>query len=411
MKKSNRKRKLKNLIILGLVLMIALIGALTATVMIRHFALVGDAEMSVELGEEFADPGVTSKFARADGEVDTNTQGDYTITYKLMNRTLTRTVHVVENSSRYLMGLRGSSVQLVKQGEPYAENGAFAFDTKSTGADFVVPESEITISGDVDTSKPGDYEVKYQIQKGNTTFELTRTVRVVAESEFGDAPNGVPVLMYHWVYSDDDRPNNLTANWILDTDFEEQLQYLKDNDYYYPGWAELRAWTDGEITLPKRSVMLTFNDGVKSFFEHGLPLLEKYEIPATVFLNCGENNDGQQKVEKYASKYLDFESQSYDMHRAGHVAGYRSVIAGMSKDEIKADLEQAQKVVGNNEAFAYPYGDYTTDATEAVKEQGVKVAFTTTYGRVYPGQNPYRLPRVRVTGDTGFKLWRESVSK
>jgi peptidoglycan/xylan/chitin deacetylase (PgdA/CDA1 family) len=215
--------------------------------------------------------------------------------------------------------------------------------------------------------------------------------------------------MYNHVYSADDRPSNLTGNWILDTDLEEQVKFLSENGYYYPGWKELRAWIDGEISLPAKSIVVTFDGGKKDFLKHGAPLFEEYRIPVTVFMACWEKNAGAEKVVKYASSYIDFESHSYAMAQGGQSRGYRGIVADMSKDEIKEDLEKAHKIIGNNDAFSYPYGDVTNDCIEALQEQGILCAFITDYGRVRQGMDPYRLPRVRVLGDQSFESWRQSV--
>ena len=91
----------------------------------------------------------------------------------------------------------------------------------------------------------------------------------------------LPVLMYHYVYTEDDPPEKNDANYLLDTKLAAQLQYLVDNNCYYPSYAEVRAFAQGTHTLPARSVVLTFDDGQMGFLNYGIPLLEQYEVPAT----------------------------------------------------------------------------------------------------------------------------------
>ena len=55
-------------------------------------------------------------------------------------------------------------------------------------------------------------------------------------------------------------------------------------------------------------------------------------------------------------------------------------------------------MLGSGEAFAYPFGDYTDTCEAAVEEAGFLCAFTTEYGKVHPGDDPYLLPRIRVNG-------------
>ena len=307
-----------------------------------------------------------------------------------------------------IMGLKGSQVQLVLAGEPYIENGAFAIDKRS-GA---IPSDEITAEGKVDTSAPGDYTVTYSIKSNGVRIETERTVRVLTEEEFGDKASNVPVMMYHWVYTANDIPDNLDGNWIEDTVLAEQMAYLRDNSFYYPGWKELRAWIDDEISLPAKCVVVTFDDGKKAFLKYGIPVLEQYQVPATSFMIGWEKNDGEKKIKEYASPYIDFESHTYAMHQKAvpHISGHKGIVAVMSTDEIKEDLAKAAELTGSNDALAYPYGDYTENMLEAVRDQGILCAFTVDYDRVRKGMDPAKLPRIRVLGTESFQTWKNSVN-
>ena len=315
--------------------------------------------------------------------------------------TVTETV----DSEQIVLGLKGGDYQKVLAGEKYIEGGAFAID-KEVGA---LPEESITIDGDVNTKKAGKYEVKYTVTSSGITESTIRTVEVVDESDYGAKATSVPVMMYHWIYSEDDQPDNIDGNWIIDTKMEEQLKYLSDNNYYYPSWAELSAWIDGEISLPEKSIVMTFDDGKLAFFDHGKPLFKKYNVPVTSFMICWDKNYALAKICEDANEYTCLENHSYSMHQAGNVEGHRGIIAQMSQDEILADFKAAQERIVNNDAFAYPYGDYTDAARAAIKEQGFLCAFTTEYGPVTQGMDKTILPRVRVMGDASFETWKDSL--
>ncbi len=100
---------------------------------------------------------------------------------------------------------------------------------------------------------------------------------------------------------------------------EEQLKWLTDNGYYYPSWFELRAYIDGTHSLPAKSVVLTFDDGQYGFLDYGIPLLEKYKVPATAFL-IGDNDNTEEIIHEKASPYIDFQNHSYAMHTGGSTA-------------------------------------------------------------------------------------------
>ncbi len=213
--------------------------------------------------------------------------------------------------------------------------------------------------------------------------------------------NGLSICMYHNVYDKDNPPDNLNDNFIEVHALEEELQYLKENDYYYPTWEEVRQYVDGDLLLPEKSVVLTFDDGSYSFLNLGAPLLDEYEIPATSFL-IG-NIDGEEKVEKYASEYLTFQSHSYNMHRDGGDIGGGGIFTALSLEESLEDLEISIEICQNSDAFAYPYGDYTDSCEEAVEKAGFLCAVTTKNRRAEPGDDPYALPRVRMLMDQSLE--------
>ena len=351
--------------------------------------LNGESEVIVNVGQTYEDEGTNVDKAQVSGEVDTSKEGDYTVKYTYKEQEVERIVHVV-NPDNLVVGLRGSEKTIVKQGDPYIGSGAFGIDKNSGVLD------DFEISGQVDTETPGEYGIIYTFKSGYIKKEIVRQVEVVAKDEFKANTDGIPVMMYHYVYTESDKPEKLNSNYISDKKLEEQLKYLKNEGYYFPSFRELRAYTDGKISLPQKSVILTFDDGQKGFLNYGVSLLNKYKVPATSFL-IGIK-DGESKIKTYASPYVAFESHSYNMHRAGGNIGHGGVISALSKEQIVEDLKQQIDMVESDNAFAYPYGDVTEDAKEAVAEAEIQCAFTTAYGKVHVGDDYREFSRVRVHG-------------
>ena len=223
--------------------------------------------------------------------------------------------------------------------------------------------------------------------------------RYPAQTDEG-AHRGLSILMYHNVYDPLDPPmTRLDNNYISTVNLEEQLKYLTDEGYSFPTWEEVRMYIDGEIDLPEKSVVLTFDDGADGFRKNGVPLLNKYKIPATAFIIVSKN--GKKWVDnKDDYPYLDLESHSYDMHRPGGRVGHGGVMTVLSDIQIYDDLKKSQTILGNSNAFAYPFGDVDQlgRCRDAVDRAGFLIAVTTRYGKAYPGADPLLLPRMRVNG-------------
>lgn len=233
-----------------------------------------------------------------------------------------------------------------------------------------------------------------------------RAVKNTATEE-NHKTNGLSICMYHYVYDKDNPPEKLNSNYIEVDALEEELKYLVENDYFFPTWEEVRQYIDGELLLPEKSVVLTFDDGSRNFLELGVPLFNKYKIPVTSFLIT--KNSGEEKVAEYESDYVTFQSHSHNMHRSGGYIGHGGIFTALSHDEALADLQESIKICKNGDAFAYPYGDYTDSCIETVNDAGFLCAVTTEYGRVYPGDNPLVLPRIRMSHGQSLEMFINMV--
>ena len=308
------------------------------------------------------------------------------------------------NDGRIVMTLAGSADTYVKRGESYTEGGCYAHDA----TDGQITD-KVTASGTVDAQTAGDYTITYTVSdSAGYVATATRTVHVVDEVDGGWDADGIAVFMYHDVYDPANPPEGATTNqnMISTTSLDEQLQWLNDHSYYYPSWAELAAYIEGKHSLPERSCALTFDDGTQGFLNLAIPELEKHKIPATSFLICSDA-DVLDKLSQHASPYVVFQSHSFDMHRAGYTQkGHGGRIFDMSEEDIVADLDRSAQILKTKDAFAYPFGDVSDIAPEAVKDAGFQLAFTTQYGLVQPGDDAMQLKRMRIFGTYGLDSFR-----
>lgn len=297
---------------------------------------------------------------------------------------------------------KSDSATMVYLGEKYREPGFSARD--ASGKD-LTSKVEVTVPS---MEKTGKYVVKYSVKddKGRTAA-ATRQVKVVFHSQTAAGKSrGLAVLMYHKVYDADNPPANVDANCISNKNLEAEIRYLTREGYYFPTWKEVREYLDGKIDLPEKSVVMTFDDGSPLFLKYGVPLIEKYNVRATAFIIASRNG---KKLAAGKYKHLTLESHSYNMHRPGGKIGHGGIFTALTYKEGLADLKKSIKILGNSDAFAYPFGDYTSTCEKAVKDAGFLVAFTTEYGKIHPGDDPYLLTRVRVNGNISLAAFKAII--
>ena len=171
----------------------------------------------------------------------------------------------------------------------------------------------------------------------------------------------VPVLMYHEVQPESAGGDGDTVTL---ENFELQMQFLHDNGFTTI-WFEDLEHID-EITKP---IILTFDDGYVGNYEYMLPVLEKYDMKATIFYFV--------KPIYHVSRYLT-EDQVVELSKSGRIqieshTMNHPYLNSIGQDEQKTEIEQSKleitRLTGQIPyVLAYPYGDTTGYIVDRIHE-------------------------------------------
>ena len=218
---------------------------------------------------------------------------------------------------------------------------------------------------------------------------------------FERAADDVPILVYHRVSDTDKNPSTLTV-----ADFDAQLKYLADNGYHVIAPDDLLdAWANGK-SLPTNPIVLTFDDGHEDIYKNVFPILQKYNMRATVFIVT--DHIGMKDYLTWdlvralqAGGFMDFESHTMTYKDLTTLKGDKlwNEIYG-SKQAIEWALKKPAKFI------AYPEGKYTVDAEETSKECDFRAGFIEDYGLASNDSNSYVLTRIPVLGSNSQTLLR-----
>lgn len=427
----------KKVIICGLVAII-LVAIVIGIVVIYYnqnntvptISLIGDENIKLNLNENYEEQGVKafldkddiSQSVIIDGAVDASKIGEYRLKYTVFNKKHENPVSIervvlIEDNIAPTITLKGKSEITISLGDTYKDEGCTAQDDYDGDI-----TNKVTITGEVNTKKEGTYTITYTVEdssenkaeasrkiivkKKETTTTTEKAVTTASTTtKVNTSKRGLPVLMYHFFYDAKAGEKGTDNNFMEVSAFEEQMKYLSDNNFYFPSWSEVEAYVSGTKTLPEKSVVITIDDGDASFIKYAIPIIEKYNVKATSFVVTSWN--GAWLPKSYSSSHLDFESHSHDMHRAG--ANGKGRFVNLSYEDALEDVTTSKNIIGDCTVFCYPFGHYNDTAKKVLKNAGYKLAFTTKGGRVYPGQDKYALPRVRMSKGISLSAFKEAV--
>jgi peptidoglycan/xylan/chitin deacetylase (PgdA/CDA1 family) len=168
--------------------------------------------------------------------------------------------------------------------------------------------------------------------------------------------------------------------------------------------------------MPRKPVVITFDDGYVNFLTNALPVLKSYRFVATVFLvanQLGGINEWDTKEGDVAEPLMDV-SQILRAKEAGIEFGSHTLdhadLQAVSHEEAWRQIDGSKKkleqlLACEVEAFCYPYGRKTPDVCDMVKQAGYRVACSTEKGLNTEHTNHFALRRINVRRDTSVPVF------
>jgi peptidoglycan/xylan/chitin deacetylase (PgdA/CDA1 family) len=214
----------------------------------------------------------------------------------------------------------------------------------------------------------------------STTEEIEKTT---SEQVTGKKANAaeilarpqVPILCYHqirnWISTD----GKMGKDYIVPiAEFKSQMKMLADSGYQTILPDQLYNYLVYGTKLPKKPIMLTFDDTKLDQYTNALPELKKYGFKGVFFImtvSLGKPN--------YMSK-----AQVKELSDAGHIIGshtydHQNVKKYQGEDwvtQIEKPTKTLKEITGKDvKYFAYPFGLWNKEAIPELKKRGFTSAF------------------------------------
>ncbi|MGE4357865.1 MAG: polysaccharide deacetylase family protein [Candidatus Omnitrophota bacterium] len=218
---------------------------------------------------------------------------------------------------------------------------------------------------------------------------------------WGYSRYSVPVLMYHSINYEEG------LLYVKPEVFQKHMEYLKRANFQVISLDEFLEIMRANKKFPRRTVVITFDDGYRDNFTYAYPVLKKYNFPAVIFLVTGRIGRDERylnwdEVKKMAeSKIIDF---------GGHTRNHIYLPSIKDEEELWGEIYLCKEDIEKNTGivvkyFSYPVGGFTDRIKELVKKAGYSAGLTTNRG--YDLRNLkdfYEINRISVRNDNLLKF-------
>ncbi|MFA7436863.1 polysaccharide deacetylase family protein [Castellaniella sp.] len=246
----------------------------------------------------------------------------------------------------------------------------------------------------------------------------------------------VPVLMYHHV-----TPAGGDIN-VTPAHFRDQLQWLQAHGYRSLTCHQFADHLAGRKPAPRRSILITFDDGYLDNYVHAWPLLKAFGFHGVIFLVTGWVGEGaprahagtsgpvpytpthaefkrlraQGDTDAFALRWSEIErmraSGVCEFHSHTHTHTRWDLLEGDKNAHMREELAQSraslQARLGEvSDHLCWPQGYFDADYVRIAQEAGFRHLYTTrAFGRNRPGSDPTMIFRFAVRNTTGASVGR-----
>ena len=193
--------------------------------------------------------------------------------------------------------------------------------------------------------------------------------------------------------------NKYPSTNIKIKDFKRHLDLIEQNDFSFISHKEFEDSINSKNL--ERKILLTIDDGFKSFYENAWPILKQRKIPFIIFINTetiGSNG--------YMGWSEIKEISSFEFVHIGNHSHTHDYLVDKSDKEIEDDLKTSinifkEKLNHETKFFAYPFGEYKNSYIEIVKNLGFEYGFGQHSGVMDITKSKYELPRFPINEKYG----------
>lgn len=231
-----------------------------------------------------------------------------------------------------------------------------------------------------------------------------------------DRTLAVPILMYHRInVVTADTPAASRGLTVHPHDFARQMRWLRDQGYTSITQRDLWDALVCGHQLPRRPVVITFDDGYRDVFFNASPVLRRLGFRATAYVVSGRISAGDPSFLTWPLlRALERRGIEIGSHTVAH-RDLTSLSDAALLEDLRSSRLTLERRLGHAVPWlAYPFGRNDARVRRQARRAGYLLAVTTQPGALASAREPLALPRLRVldtTGVTGLARMLEPWSR
>src|SRR5262245_28984029 len=220
----------------------------------------------------------------------------------------------------------------------------------------------------------------------------------------------VPILVYHNISAQDKGKLSVASKT-----FDAQVKQVHADGCHALSLADFVAFTAGRRQLPRRSILLTFDDGYKSFVQYARPILKDYGFGATLFVYSDFIGAGSalswQELRTLSEQGFDVQAHSKTHTNLRRKEGEsEAAYAKRIETELAFPLSLYKKNLPRPvHALPYPYGEMDDELLPFVAKYGYAVAFTVRRQPNAAFVSPLKISRSQIYADMTMKDFTKNL--
>jgi len=242
-------------------------------------------------------------------------------------------------------------------------------------------------------------------------------VRKTEESVVIGDPGSVKVLAYHRIVKDDTIHPSLKSYVTNVEVFRSHLRILERGGFTAITFRDYDLYLRGEMNLPRKPVIISFDDGYRDTYELAYPILREYGMSATVFVVAAPTSPVNywDRCDTCEPAPLMSPSQVLELHQAGIEIGSHSLthprLTEVSREQAWDEITRSRmllEILLNSpvRTFCYPYGLVNRFVRDVVRQAGYTLGVGVYSGPARFGHDPFDIRRIHPSGSAlsiGFR--------